>query len=543
MKPRIVTRDAVTLKATSTRDRTRVVPVARNVRDCAPLARWQLSRASRLPLEPALRHRKIACALGFLAVALGAAPCRVPAQALPFLPAGDSRLRHEVELEADAGRMPLTMAWPLPTRDIPPDDRDAVRSQDQPISAQDAGWYANGAVKPTRLRVFENTPRENGELGVQGGWAAGDYAGGALRLGVAIKPQDDMHYRLDGSYAAWRFGNWWASAGMQSRWWGPGWDGSLILSNNARPMPGVALDRASAHAPEWRGLRWIGPWRVSTFMNRFEDRRPDHGKALLWGMRIDFQPLWGLQLGLTRIAQWCGSGRPCGLGTFWDAIIAKRNAQINNSGPNANLNAKPAANRVAIDLRWHPGTLPLAIYWQEDGETFDSGNYRPRQLLQLLGVEFSSRQWLNGRPRVFVEFADTACGAFNFGSSGNAAFGCAYEKDTYPAGYRFRGRALGDAMDRDGRRFTLGSLYVDASDRTWQLRLRRIDLNRGGIAEAGLTPQSVSTVRERLLNVESELQGNWHGLRYGIGTGLDRTRRLGARGWTGRGFVSLGSSW
>ena len=26
---------------------------------------------------------------------------------------------------------------------------------------------------------------------------------------------------------------------VTDRWWGPGWDGSLILSNNARPIPAI----------------------------------------------------------------------------------------------------------------------------------------------------------------------------------------------------------------------------------------------------------------------------------------------------------------
>jgi hypothetical protein len=489
-----------------------------------------------------LRQLLLAFALGSLGAALPLAPCPARADVLPFLPAGDTRLRHEVELEADAGRMALTMAWPLPSRDVPEPERAELRSH-QPIDAQDAGWYVSGAAKPTRLRVYEDTPRENGEVGVQGGWAAGDYAGGALRLGFALKSQDEMHYRTDGSYASWRFGNWWATAGMQERWWGPGWDGSLILSNNARPMPGLSIDRASAVAPAWRGLRWVGPWRLSTFMNRYEDRRPDHGKALLWGARIDFEPIHGLQFGLTRVAQWCGSGRPCGLHTFWDALIAKSNATINNSGPNPNINAKPAANRVAIDARWHVGETPLALYWQEDGETFDSGNYRPRQLLQLVGAEFAAHQWMNGGTRVFLEYADTTCGAFSLNETGRPAYGCAYEKDSYPAGYRFRGRAIGDAMDRDGRRFTLGALYVDGADRTWQVRLRRIEINRGGLPLQGLTPQSVSTVPEQLWNLEPQVQGTWHGLRYDIGTGLDRTKRLGVHGWDGRAFLNLSSNW
>ena len=49
------------------------------------------------------------------------------------------------------------------------------------------------------------------------------------------KGRKDEGFALDGSYIAARLGNWSASFGQVERWWGPGWDGSLILSTNARP--------------------------------------------------------------------------------------------------------------------------------------------------------------------------------------------------------------------------------------------------------------------------------------------------------------------
>lgn len=463
-------------------------------------------------------------------------------QALPFLPAGDSRLRHEVELNQDEDRIPLSTTWPIPINDVPEQYRDLPRASDQPGSATDAGWFINGGVKPNRLRVFEDTPRENGEAGVQGGWAVGDYAGGALHLSYAIHPQDEMHYRADGSYVSWRFGNWWATLGAQERWWGPGWDGSLIFSNNARPMPGITLERASSRAPKVKWMRWLGPYRFVTFMDRMEDRRPDFNKALMWGARFTFQPLTGLEIGLSRTAQWCGTGRPCGLKTFFEMLTARKNAVVNESGPHPDIQSKPAANRVAIDVRWHPVGFPFAVYWQEYGETFDSGNYRPRQLLQLFGAELAARDLFNGRARTFIEFADTACGALGTRPGDTPQFGCAYEKDSYPAGYRFRGRAIGDAMDRDGRRFTIGEIYVDEQDRTWQLRLRRIELNRGGYP-AFLVPHTVSVVPEQLWTLEPMVEGRWRAFHYSLGGGLERTYELAHHGLTGYAFASLSSSW
>ena len=358
-----------------------------------------------------------------------------------------------------------------------------------------------------------------------------------------------MHYRFDGTYAAWRWGNWWLTAGLQARWWGPGWDSALILSSNARPMPGLGLERASALAPESKWLRWIGPWRVVTFLSRMENGRADFDHPFFWAGRLTIEPVAGLQLGLSRTAELCGKGRKCGLHTFFDTLIARSNRQINsleNGGgvPTPDqIQQKLSAQRIATDVRWHPGQLPIALYWEQYGEVFDSGNLRPRQVLQLFGIEYASQHVLDGRLRSFLEFSGTACGEIGFSSGDRPGFGCAYEKDTYRAGYRYRDRAIGDSMDRDGRRFTLGFIYSDLSDRVWDLRLRHFDLNRGGIAEV-LVPHTVSTAHQKLWNGELKVDGPIGAFRYSVGLGLDHGGPVDqATAWTARGFLTLSHPW
>jgi len=85
-------------------------------------------------------------------------------------------------------------------------------------------------------------------------------------------------------------GNWSLSAGYLDRWWGPGWEGSLILSDNARPVPSFGIDRIEAQPFTLPVLRWLGPWRFSTFMGQLEEDR-DYPEALLFGMRFESRPL------------------------------------------------------------------------------------------------------------------------------------------------------------------------------------------------------------------------------------------------------------
>jgi hypothetical protein len=123
-------------------------------------------------------------------------------------------------------------------------------------------------------------------------------------------------------------------------------------------------------------------------------------------------------------------------------------------------------------------------------------------------------------------------------------FGCAYEKDTWQAGYRYRDRAIGDSMDRDGRRFSLGGVYSDTRNRAWELRFRHFDLNRGGIAQAGLVPQTVTTVPEKLWNTEFKVDGPIGALRYSVGVGVDYGGRIGnPASLSGRAFLTVSKNW
>ena len=105
-------------------------------------------------------------------------------------------------------------------------------------------------------------------------------------------------------------GNWMLAAGAMDRWWGPGWDGSLILSSNARPIPSLSLQRSFAEAPPQRWLRWVGPWTMSVLMGEMESDRAVPN-ALFFGWQLTFRPLPHLEIGLERTAQWCGDDRPC----------------------------------------------------------------------------------------------------------------------------------------------------------------------------------------------------------------------------------------
>lgn len=466
-----------------------------------------------------------------------AVPQFASADALPFLPAGDARLRHLVQLEADEGRIPLANTWPLPSLDLPTDERNSLYSFQQPGTSADAGWFVSGAKNPTQIRTFDDTPREKGEIGLQAGWAAGDYAGGVIKLSFAVKPQDDKKYRFDDTYASWRFGNWWVTLGEEQRWWGPGWDGSLILSNNARPMPAVSFDRATSEPFKSRWLSWIGPWRLTTFMGREEYQSPTFPRPMFWGLRLSARPLRDVEVGLSRTAQWCHQG-VCGIRAFEDVLLGK-----DNGGANVSLAQQPGNQELDWDVRWHLGSWPAAIYFQEQGETAD-GRYpllpRPRQTTELIGVEVWSRTTGGGGWRGFLEWAGTTCGELSTSASDSPTYDCAYTNGLVYWGYYYRNRVIGHSLQGDGRLVTVGGLYLDSGERTWELRLRNGALNRGGVS----TVNTLAFVPTGLWNVEAKLDGRWGQLTYSVGVGMDALDPQGERRThAGRVFIDVHKPW
>lgn len=74
--------------------------------------------------------------------------------------------------------------------------------------------------------------------------------------------------------------------------------------------------------------------------------------------------------------------------------------------------------------------------------------------------------------------------------------------------------------------------------------LRHFHLSRGDVAQVALTPQSVTTVAEKLWDAEFALDGALGSLRYRVGVDANYGGPIGERNaLVGRGFVSLSHPW
>lgn len=429
-----------------------------------------------------LPARLVILMLGFLAV--GAA-------AEVLAPPGDLRIRHDIDLLNDSRAIDITAtAWPISWGEI----QTALRSADQEaLTLEQHAAYerlfrqSRDNLEPSFLtvnvrasigersrfiRTFEDTPRDEREVAAKLAWV-GERFTINLQGTLVDDSIDGDEFRPDGTYVGVALGNWMLTAGWQERWWGPGRDGSLILGTNHRPAPGVTLQRNNSTPFETRWLSWMGPWTLTTFMQHLDDDRAV-SDTLLFGIRGSIKPVEGLEIGLSRTAQWCGEDRPCRFETFGDLLLGR-----DNRGVNVDSEDEPGNQLAGIDIRWSlPRGIPATAYMQWIGEDGRGGGEGIGSWMRQLGLEvYGSVGDLTHRTH--VEVSDTECREGGFGFATQKP-DCAYEHPIYSSGYRYKGKAIGHGIDGDGLSYSAGTTLVQSGGHVLNISLRHMELNRRG---------------------------------------------------------------
>lgn len=403
-----------------------------------------------------------------------------------FLPAGDVRLRNDLMLLVDEGVINLPLnEWPLATRDVASaiesidtsDMHDVAlqyalaRVRAATIAPADAGQWkireiAVTAGQPGLLRDESTLGRENAEVTSSGGVTTDRYNITLSASGV-LDASDAQDIRFDGSDVSVRWGNWIFSANQMDRWWGPGRDGSLILSNNARPMPAVSLDRIRSVPVDVPVLRWLGPWRFSGFVGLMENERSDVDRPAFLGMRLSFKPAPIFEFGMSRSAQFCGKGRQCSLGTFGRLLIGRDNLGMRGlEDPDKEPGNQMAGFDVRVVSPFKP--LPVALYAQEIGEDNSSSGI-PERYLAIFGGEMWFMLTTGSVLRAHVEYANTKVKWYD----SEIEWDWSYWQAIFTEGYRYRGRNIGHTTDGDAETTSIGLSLTTGEGSRWAALLRR----------------------------------------------------------------------
>jgi len=415
--------------------------------------------------------------------------------ALPFLPVDNPQLRSDIERISRAGLLNLPLSsWPLSQaavrRELDKANQEEipaeliavvnrVRMAINPIPPKQlpqVSMNLSASKDPAVLRSFGDTTREQlgATLNVQGSMAGGYYQ---LATTIVKDPLDEDNTRFDGSHITYLLGDWWLTAGAIERWWGPGWASSLVFSNNARPVPGLSLQRSVSDPSELPVLNLLGPWSATAFIGQMDDERAIN-QAKLLGLSVAFKPHPRVEIALHRTAQWGGEGRPQSASNLLKLITGRGD----NCYDSECREDEPGNQLGGIDVRLE---LPkFTLYGQLIGE--DEANAWPAKKAWQLGVS-GGLQALGLQGSWYIEQSDTRCA-----SSKASGYNCFYNHSIYQSGYRYQGRAIGASWDNDSRVLSAGATLTASNGDIYTVKLHNGELNRDSLASSEPSLHSIA---------------------------------------------------
>ncbi len=440
--------------------------------------------------------------------------------AKPWIGVGELELRHHVELLSSTGIISVPISqWPLMWGSILPDLK---RAQSSNISAreryavdsllarfqrerQPSGRSIEAAYSDQNSRFLTGFGNHNNSptySAISTEFVSNHFAG-AVRISYdhyeQVAKQENDEYRYDGSYLAFATGNWALSLNAIDRWWGPGWQSSLLLSHNAEAVPSISLQRNRAHTFQSPLLSWLGPWQLQAFAGQLEqDREIAHAKLL--GFRFAAKPTSWLEIAFTRTAQWGGGNREENYDSFEDLLLGKDHKDDTSSQSN-----KPGNQLSGLDIKalWPTTWGGQGVYFQYASESEFGELDHSTGILGLNWMIISGNQRLNG----FYEVTLTTSGAWTADEHPDYT----YEHSVYKSGYRHKGRAIGASIDNDSELETIGIDWMLPQSNRLSIRHSRVafNLDGGGAGPAGQSQGQGKSVEVSLTkhfgNLQTEL--------------------------------------
>ncbi len=148
-----------------------------------------------------------------------------------------------------------------------------------------------------------------------------------------IDGNDDTEIRLYKGYVKFAVDDFEIVAGRDSMWWGPGYHGSLLMSNNAKPFDMVKISNPRATLLPWI-FSYLGPFRYNLLLSRLDDNEhkitdkstgDDLSKPYLYGLRLDFKPHPLVEVGLSHLVLFGGEGRNINFTDFFKIAYSNKN--------------------------------------------------------------------------------------------------------------------------------------------------------------------------------------------------------------------------
>jgi hypothetical protein len=289
--------------------------------------------------------------------------------------------------------------------------------------------------------VLEDNQGDSFNKGINGRLASfsraqvGDFFSATLHPELRLDEQGTNARLLEG-YAKLTFRNVEVGGGRESLWWGPGFHGSMLLSNNAQPFDLVKIGAAEPFTlPSI--FKYLGPMKLTLLVGQLEANR-DFPHTKLAGMRIDLAPASFLEVGFGRVVQFDGSGRPPVRAIDYPRIVFGPGSDNPNSPLNGNsLFSVDFTVRLSDVGRYLPLFKDLEFYGELGwDDTCCSDIWIPLRPGGIVGLYTPNLLGL-AHTELRVEYA----------ASSNIEF----IHSIYTSGYSYKGRVLSHFMGTDGK--------------------------------------------------------------------------------------------
>jgi hypothetical protein len=436
------------------------------------------------------------------------------AKASPFIGLNDKQLHHDLQTLSEWGYLDATVTtYPVPWKGVASQVK-RLKSADMPYMPAQAlnrlKHYLHMAQSEKQLSFFEiqgnsDTPRLTALDGANYHQISATIKHQVLFDQVyvqgAVTIDQDGDVNFDHSLMAYQFENWQVRVGAIEQYWGPSQASSLILSNNARPLPAIAVSRGSTSVSSSPWLSWLGNWYYTGQLAFLESNRTVPNAKLLLN-RFTFSPIKRLEIGASWAVMWGGDTQTEGLSEFLK-MITFQSTCLKPAGDCTRAEETKQGNHLAgFDLKYsfNVRDRPVTIYAQRIGEDA-TDNIKITDNANLIGAS----TYL-GAAKIFVETSDTQISCI---SAESTVTNCFYEHGTYKTGYRYRGRAIGSTFDSDAKQVTLGTNYRFKGGAIAEVLLRKVELNPDGRLPSPVLTDATS---EDLLQISGFYQrpiGDW----------------------------------
>jgi len=248
---------------------------------------------------------------------------------------------------------------------------------------------------------------------------------------VNFRREDDgeADFDFDEATAKLSYRNLYVRGGRNSYWWGSGFHGTLLLTDNARPFHSVSVGSEHSFALPW-ALKSLGVWNASLFLGRLSKKEIVF-RSLVGGWRVEWFPIRWLTFGASHLIQLGGETQKSNFGTIWDTFNP-----TTGGGENENPNHLYGGDfRIFLPqiAQWTHLGSGLNVYGEFYGED-TTGIYIPVMVSRLGGF------WLTD----LFGFA-----GFDMRAEVAETDARAYQHFIYTSGYRYKGEFLGHHIGPD----------------------------------------------------------------------------------------------